>query len=347
MSRLLDRLFYEGIDFKYAENLPFALRCRDTLARAVPILIDNVARYYFQNRGLRDWSFDDFPNIAPPFETYWMEFRGIKPEDAHPDSRGTTPTRMQVVPRAVGLLVEASDAAPDLLSPMRIEETGESVAYPPDEVRWVTRNTIFYEYERGASPKLTRPLAIGSYTLYITPEGEQHPLSKRNLQVEYFWRTDPEREDGEDEIAYQGRRAEAWDEMKRTLGSFARLVLLPSLLATTFLHCRNTGLVPDDSVSEKVRRAYRRRKKRPMVEFKVLDITGTTKQLRTAGAEDTREGSGLKRALHIRRGHFKHYGAKYGKGKLFGRYEGMFWTPEREVGSSAEGVIEKTYNVEA
>lgn len=42
-------------------------------ARAIPFRIDNVADYYFETPK-NDWSQDDFPNVAPPYPSFWLEY---------------------------------------------------------------------------------------------------------------------------------------------------------------------------------------------------------------------------------------------------------------------------------
>jgi hypothetical protein len=54
---------------------------------------------------------------------------------------------------------------------------------------------------------------------------------------------------------------------------------------------------------------------------------------------------GLGVALHIRRGHYAYYGEKYNRGKLFGKYEGMFWKPQTTAGDSASGEAKHDYVV--
>lgn len=46
---------------------------------------------------------------------------------------------------------------------------------------------------------------------------------------------------------------------------------------------------------------------------------------------------------HLRRGHWAHYGPKYGKGLLFGKFAGRFWLQPSIVGDSEEGKIVKGY----
>lgn len=47
------------------------------------------------------------------------------------------------------------------------------------------------------------------------------------------------------------------------------------------------------------------------------------------------------------RGHMAHYGPKYGRGLLFGKYEGRFWIPQHVRGSEVFGVREHEYTVES
>ncbi len=65
MSRVIDRLLRE-------QHVPADVRAN--LTRMPIIAIDNVAEYFYAH-GRDEWSLDrDFPNIAPPFDEWWMEF---------------------------------------------------------------------------------------------------------------------------------------------------------------------------------------------------------------------------------------------------------------------------------
>jgi hypothetical protein len=46
------------------------------------------------------------------------------------------------------------------------------------------------------------------------------------------------------------------------------------------------------------------------------------------------------------RGHHAHYGPKYGRALLFGKYEGRFWIPQHARGSEILGSHEQEYVVE-
>lgn len=52
-------------------------------------------------------------------------------------------------------------------------------------------------------------------------------------------------------------------------------------------------------------------------------------------------GSGLQRALHICRGHFKTYQDQ----GLFGKHKGTFWVPMHLRGTAEEGIVRKEYKI--
>ena len=43
------------------------------------LLIDNVAEYFYSGTDQEYWSLDkDFPNLAPPFRSFWCEFKMVR-----------------------------------------------------------------------------------------------------------------------------------------------------------------------------------------------------------------------------------------------------------------------------
>lgn len=106
-------------------------------------------------------------------------------------------------------------------------------------------------------------------------------------------------------------------------------------LANAFLGCSNVTI--RDETPHLTRQ--QRRHGPPAVTYKVLDIAPMTRILHDEGGI---ERNGLKKALHICRGHFAHYGPD---AKLFGKYEGTFWHPMHTRGSADRGVVVKDYKV--
>jgi hypothetical protein len=72
--RILDRLL-AGEPYAYFNMV--GLPPDEALHAAQPVLIDNVAEYVFRNVKVGDsWDLrTDFPNVAPPFEIAWFEYR--------------------------------------------------------------------------------------------------------------------------------------------------------------------------------------------------------------------------------------------------------------------------------
>jgi hypothetical protein len=81
-----------------------------------------------------------------------------------------------------------------------------------------------------------------------------------------------------------------------------------------------------------------RRQKAPEIRYHVLDINPMKEVLRTEGNIDA---NGLKKALHICRGHFAHY-----ENGLFGRGEACtVWKPSHVRGSVEHGIVDKDYRI--
>lgn len=121
-------------------------------------------------------------------------------------------------------------------------------------------------------------------------------------------------------------------------------LFVPFLLGLSFLNCKNVVVTEEAGryANRQDRRAAERRDDPPLVKYRTLHIEPMKTVLKTEGGI---EQNGLKKALHICRGHFAEYGDDYGKGKLFGKYEGRFFIPAHVRGSAEQGVIDKRYVV--
>lgn len=109
-------------------------------------------------------------------------------------------------------------------------------------------------------------------------------------------------------------------------------------MAMSFANCKNVATV-DHRPHARVA-AKRREAGKPVgVTYKTLIIDPMKEVLRTEGGI---EKNGLKKALHICRGHF----ATYTPDKpLFGRLTGTFWKPMHVRGSKQRGEVRKDYLV--
>jgi hypothetical protein len=115
------------------------------------------------------------------------------------------------------------------------------------------------------------------------------------------------------------------DEMRSYISWFN-----PTLLAISFLHCKNVTVV-DNRVPVPLAKKYRARHGGASpCSYKTLVIEPLKKILRSEGQSDR---VGVQKALHICRGHFKDY--REGRG-LFGKYHQLVWQPSIVRGSKGK-----------
>jgi hypothetical protein len=114
----------------------------------------------------------------------------------------------------------------------------------------------------------------------------------------------------------------------------------PMLLSLSFMNCKNVAIDLVDPPKE-INRERKKAGLRPFVRFHTINIEPMKKVLRTEGGIEV---NGLRKALHIVRGHFTHYTEER---PLFGRpgLHGTFWTPAHARGSLDQGIIISDYNV--
>lgn len=117
--------------------------------------------------------------------------------------------------------------------------------------------------------------------------------------------------------------------------------LLAPFFAISLANCKNvkTGDAPPSGTRQQRRLAARRGVKE--AQFKTLIIEPMKQTLQTVGSIDQH---GLKKALHICRGHFAHYSEDK---PLFGKYSGQFWKAAHVRGSADAGTVYKDYKVKA
>jgi hypothetical protein len=116
----------------------------------------------------------------------------------------------------------------------------------------------------------------------------------------------------------------------------ATLILLMTI---GFMHCKNVTL-REQKRPDKLIRSRKKKNKKSLLRWHVLDIEPMRQVLQTEGNADA---VGIEQALHICRGHFK----DYRQSGLFGKVKGVFWWDAIVRGASPQGVIAKDYNVKA
>lgn len=127
------------------------------------------------------------------------------------------------------------------------------------------------------------------------------------------------------------------DSQKEDIWDFVGTIY-PALLTVAFMNCKNV-VRHDVTESEGPAAKWIRRMKAPTIRYHVLDINPMKEVLTTEGGL---EHNGLKKALHICRGHFATYTEER---PLFGRITGTFWKPAHVRGSIEHGAVVKDYRV--
>lgn len=278
----------------------------NALPDAVPIDIDNVARF------LRDkGDFDperDCPNLAPPFPLFWVEYDELQQRD---DSW------------RVGILFKSYELDPETASDQvnayfrtvadgaAQDATGEPIERVVDVPKWLMVGFIFL----ASGGRVIGP--VKHWSSAINPDGRLSATASgrlANLSV-YVGVDDP---------------------------GVAMLVGLtnlmpPAFMAISFMHCKNVARV--DNLPNRQERREMQRREEAITIYKTLQIEPMKQVLSSQGGV---AHNGLKKALHICRGHFSTYSEEK---PLFGKYAGRFWIQAHVRGTAEAGKVIKDYKV--
>lgn len=311
--RLLDRILSEG--FVTAEpNLDMAPTLKQ-LESSQLVVIDNVAVYHFQ--GLQGRLKDeetikvsDFPNVMLPFESAFLEMRVRN----NPSFKATFEECGVLAQMVKQDKLDFSELGPSLERAKQIF-MHKDIAY--------LMICQFFAYGRGLGKK---PVFSAIFISPINVEGQIVPVDDKFpcVQTVYLPPNTPNMEEAQENIAFY----------------ILETYLYPCFLALSFMHCRNVKVLTE-TPPPKLSKKYEKKTGRPLIKYRVLQIDHMKQVLEREGGASTQ---GLKKALHICRGHFKHYG-RDGKGLLFGKYTATVWIPMHARGSFEEGVVVKDYDV--
>lgn len=289
------------------------------------VSLDNVAGYWASTLGAGWLEPKDLPALAPPFGRGFFEYRYPKAYGGLAYDAGALAGAGVSAPDAVGVAVEGLDRRDD-------EEAfgrglanfleGRHALSSEEGVRWIL---ALYPYvgfggRWSHGPLLCLSLAVREDGTMAA--GEEGTPSAR---VRVF--DPPEQDEG-----VKGRE----------LVDHALAWLQPVLLGISFAHCKNVTYAEQDP-PEKLSKKHRKKHGAPLVRYRVLEIEPMKEVLRREGrAEET----GLKRALHICRGHFRTYVPERGGpgGRRITEPETQF-VRQHVRGSREAGASVKDYDV--
>lgn len=128
------------------------------------------------------------------------------------------------------------------------------------------------------------------------------------------------------------------DEGFHDVSSICSNLFAVPLMALSFMNCKNVvmqSVEPDAGINKERKKAGLD----PFLRYHTINIEPMKAVLRTEGGI---EANGLKKALHIVRGHFATYSPEK---PLFGHFSGTVWKPSHVKGSAKEGVVVSDYAV--
>lgn len=332
MSRLFDRIVSRGpspegkLSAQMVGASPHSAVFEVIELTSSLIVADEVAEYWAANLagdGLLDVA--DLPNLAPVLQPTFVEYKwpyAYLPDEHHASLKTDREHGYHL--RRVGVLLHYEDLwEKETKNPLENSEFLSELADKAEDARWLLNTEIFLELAGEGKPRGP----VSNHYIALRADGtvceheEAFPVKSvlfdRTSTGGYF-EGDRESKDGRH---YQLMTA-----------------LDPALLAICFAHCKNVDLEPQEP-PEKLSRKHERKHGKALSRYHVLQIDPARKLLESEGDI---QRSGIKKALHLTRGHFRTYTPDK---PLFGKYTGTVWVPQHMRGSKHHGEVKKDYAV--
>lgn len=357
MSRMYDRILTRGCISPDGSEV--ARDLADKVAGAELIVADEVAEYFFElaGKGPEDWELgDDIPNVAPPFEKFFIECNRPRTVSHGWQSRlddGLNVSSWGAVFLAQDLQrfytsedprddprLAAHERSREVLansfsqnkSPQPEATSVRMHPFDPDKpaARWLIESDLFMG-ARGDS----RPMAGAcGFKGVIVEDGTFAPMDGgMERAIRYFGTP----------VSLEADLGVQKNTLASAMALLTDTMYLPLLLTIAFLHCKNVSLA-EVSPPEKLSKKHDKKHGAPLSQYKVLDIDPMKEVLDREGG--ARQG-GLKRSVHICRGHFRTYTPE--RGGPFGReIEESYteWVSQHTRGSKESGEVRKSYRVQ-
>lgn len=300
--------------------------------------VTNVAEYYFHH-DREFWLIEEFKQATPPFEKMWIEYRYPRMVRSTENGGHNVQAYFRGVTPYFGCFVGKINS-------------GDSVKYFPEEILKAAINDarqFALKHPDGAYQLLQDPKPGAAVDTWLFKGTMYFVNSKNEVESHGDIAEMAIRMDREGRIlaaSYPKFMEESIAGMPAGAASAATRAyyLHPILLAFSFRNCKNIEVV-DVQAPVKLQKARVRRGKEPLVRYSVVNVLPLA-NLRSPRSRSVESADGQGVALHIRAGNFAHYGEKFGRKKLFGKFEGMYWRPQATVGSLERGLSVHDYSVE-
>lgn len=324
----------------------------DLQMRKAPVIAcDEVTEYLYALNDKEVWDITDFPNVAPPFESFWIET--CKPSKIQSEQFGELSWESDHLrPSRWGALFHVNDKR-NLIKPKK-----GAILYNEWDLlqfHWLIDIVMFVQ----------RPgfdvMPIWAWSMPITKEGAIWPKHDKDLKQRVSGLSysivpdvvkllDPRAKVPApyDIVAQSGlpetspKIHPAWNhadgEKKYDMHrAEAHGYLHPLLLALTFMHCKNTKMktVHPDAKLRKKRAASGK----TTSSYRTIEVGPIKKMLEAAKQPGD---SGIQMALHRCRGHFKTYTEDR---PLLGHAVGTFFWEDQVRGKKTKGEVKSDYKV--
>jgi len=283
--------------------------CKDRLLNSTVIDCQNIHGYLFEKYYLQEkvdhFPSDFFPNVAPCFTDTWFEFSPHFNEPIIITPAGPV--------RKMGMLLTSC------LGKDYFDVPEEEMPSISKNVKWVTGGVAWVEMIGKVHAML--PVTV---RLLISPEGKI--LNTAWKKIESF-----------EMSRYKEHGISEKDHIEQ-MTMVINCILGNPLFTLCFLHCKNVELkkiVP----SEKQQQKRMKEGKHEFLTYHTLAIEPMKKILKSEG---NIHSEGIKKALHICRGHFKDFSKGSG---LFGKYKGLYWW-EQSLRGTQPRIVLKDYKIE-
>lgn len=275
------------------------------------IKCQNVANYILQENEKEFFDLKtDFPNIAPPWNSYLVNWKF--PKWTYSKEVGKIELPAEIDFEFLTLIIDASESTTNINKLSAIETSIEPFK-EECKAKWMLNLMTFVKINENIN-------LLGIGLLFIDKNG-QAILSK-----------DKEGKDVTPFIMSQSQKEGQEDILSIYIQS--RLV---AMMATCFCHCKNVdkkiNYIPKPMVQKRSKDG-----KFPINKFYTLEIYPQAVKPK----EGSKELGLWTNRFHICRGHFKHYTQE---SPLFGKYTGTIWVPMHTKGDKLKGEIKKDYKI--
>ena len=331
------------------------------LSEAMTVDVSNVSKYYFETAPKPIWSLaEDFRGVTPPFETMLLEFPRIEREYSWSrkawDMTGDAEKRMGI--RGYGVLVHRRDVRPEHIKGHKDEREINVILPGHAQPIWSPtygkdHPVAVREHQLNATWNVRMwsmmhlddcilgPVSINDFFLDANGDvivtfpavGLFYQPVEHVITTQAFM-THP-----------AGMTIAQRDEYIEQSKAYSRLLDV-AFLSLSFMNCRNVVLrkvAPQPLTKKQRKRGDPNRVEHHVIEIEAMRTRIPRQTSNTSVCVQAVEKASP--ALHIVRGHFKHFGEQYGTKKLFGRVSGKFWWDKHTAGSIDDGMIESDYAV--